>query len=197
MGIPQAPEKIPMRITDLIENVGQEWKLFNENNLFEKDILDHWHDLIIAWADDSSLPLFVRNSAKSRGSFIVHKTGREIIYCDNSPAQWVAEKVFMKEKATLDTIRQYINNDQIPFKFASKKDEQKHAKYKCILNNRLNKAGWKLCHIEKVGLGNQKNISDQDIGSIREKFTLLLDPKNFLDSHLQCISLFSPFCFLR
>lgn len=177
--IPKASLELPENIIELIEKTGKAWKEFNKSNLFDKKTLKHWHKLVQEWSNTSNLPLIVRNSRVPRGSVVQHVSGRELIFCDNSPAKWVAEKVFEKEKPSLTDIKIFLQKDEIPFKFAPIKGEQDKAKYKCISKKQLNKSGWKLCHIEGVGLKNQKNIINQDLETIKRKFILLFDPNNF------------------
>jgi arsenate reductase-like glutaredoxin family protein len=177
--IPKASSELPENIIELITQTGKAWKEFNKSNLFDRETLKHWHELVQEWSTTSDLPLIVRNSKFSRGSIVLHVSGREIAFCDNTTACWVAEKVFEKEKPSLTDIKRMLQKDEIPFKFAAAKGEQDKAKYKCISKNRLNKAGWKLCHIEGVGLNDQKDIIDMDLEIIKRKFILLLDPNNF------------------
>jgi hypothetical protein len=177
--IPLASTEISEKINDLIIQAANSWKKENSKNLFHKHTLNHWVALVDEWSENVSMPLIVRNSRKTRGGITKHISGREIIFCDNSPAKWVAEKVFLKETPSLQEIRLYLKRDKVPFKFAPAKGEQELAKYKCISNNDLNKAGWKLCHIERVGLRNQKDIENQSLDLLKEKFKLLLNPKNF------------------
>jgi hypothetical protein len=179
MSVPKADTEIPKEISDLIIEIGKKWKKYNKRNLFDKSVVDHWSDLIKQWANYKPLPLIIRNSRGIRGSIIMHSSGREIILCDNSPAKWVAEQVFNKDKPSLSEIKRFLKNDSIPFKFAPISEEKEKATYHCCSKNILNKNGWKLCHIEPVGLGNQKIIQVQDIEFLKRKFILLLDPQNF------------------
>lgn len=177
--IPKAEDEIPPAIVSLIQQLGIDWKKYNKTNLFDKIILKHWKTLVYDWSESRSLPLIIRNSRAIRGGTVKHMNGREIIFCDNSPAKWVAEQVFEKEKPSLLAIKNYLKKDQLPFKFAPAKGEQKLAKYKCVSKNLLNRRGWKLCHIEGVGLKNQKEIHLQPIDFLKRKFILLMDPNNF------------------
>ncbi|WP_066839859.1 hypothetical protein [Rufibacter ruber] len=177
--IPKAATELPEEISQLISLVGERWKEFNKNNLFDIKILEYWETLIKEWARDATMPLFVRKSRQTRGGIVIHKTKREIIFCDNTTAHWVAEKIFKKEIVNLQEIKILLEEDQIPFKFAPVKGEQENAKYKCISKNTLTKLGWKLCHIEGVRLKNARDVENVDIQVLEEHFIRFLNPKNF------------------
>lgn len=176
---PKASTELPDHIISLIEKLGKEWREFNTENLFDSRTLSHWSALVDEWSNDPNSPLVIRKTGPARGSVTIHETGREIIYCDNSPAQWVAEEVFNLKTPQLPDIKDYLVKDKIPFKFIAKKGEQDLAKYKCVSNGDFNKAGWKLCHINAVGLNSSKPLKMEDINLLKKKFTLLLDPTNF------------------
>jgi len=176
---PKASTELPSRIISLIEKPGKEWREFNTENLFAKHVLSHWSALIDDWSNDPDSPLIIRKTGPVRGSVTVHETGREVIFCDNSPAQWVAEEVFKLSTPRLSDIKEFLAQDKIPFKFIAKRGEQNSAKYKCVSNGDFNKAGWKLCHIDAVGLNSRKGIYLEDINFLKKKFKLLLDPAIF------------------
>ncbi len=70
--------------------------------------------------------------------------------------------------------------DQIPVALALEKSEKGVATYKCCLPGRgnLNKRGWKLCHIEGVGLLERKETGELPIEKLEDRFRKLLSPRN-------------------
>jgi hypothetical protein len=59
--------------------------------------------------------------------------------------------------------------------------ERARIKYKATLSScavNLNQDGWKLCHINPVGLGSRVPIQDLPIGQLENHFRLLLKPSN-------------------
>src|SRR5579863_6499390 len=75
-------------IADLIKHLAHLWAQDPGRPRPTPQVSQHWDSLIAAWAEDGSLPLYVRKAGESRGSVMVHRSGRRLIPTDNSPAQW-------------------------------------------------------------------------------------------------------------
>jgi hypothetical protein len=79
-----------------------------------------------------------------------------------------------------DEIRSQLESDRIPFAFAIKRSEKSQMKYKSTLSaaDNLNKRGWKLCHIDGVGLRRATPLEDFSIEELVRHFKRLLRPSN-------------------
>jgi hypothetical protein len=145
----------------------------------QPEISRHWDRLVDEWAH-SDLPLVVRKSSGVRGGEIAHSGGRSIVLADNSPAQWAFMRAFQGFTYTLAEIRCQLESCKIPFAFATKRSEKSQMKYSGTLTaaDNLNKRGWKLCHIEPVGLGSPTLLADFSIERLVAHFRLLLKPSN-------------------
>ena len=139
----------------------------------------HWNSLINEWAA-SDLPVAIRKSGDVRGSVIKHNSGREIIIADNSPAQWSFSQAFKGQCFSLMDIHNLLENDAIPFTFATKSSEKSRMLYKRTLgiSDNVNKRGWKLCHIVNIGLNTKEPIQTIPLVKLIEHFKLLMAPSN-------------------
>lgn len=178
--IPKCSEKLPDDISQMIRELGKQWKQSAINHIIKQEIINKWDNLIDEWFNTSDISIIVRKSGGKRGDEITHKTGRKIIISDNSPAQWVCYKALQGIVPTLDDIQEYLGKDEIPISFATKTAEKDSLKYKCTLKNySINKHGWKLSHKKGVGLKSKKDISDIDMDKLKESFLNLMKPSNF------------------
>ena len=162
-----------------IAELGKLWFNSEKNPKATSDLIDHWEGIVIQWKNDQTVPLVVRKQSDIRGSERTHRTGRKIIITDNSFSQWIYFNILEGNKIRYDEIKTLLVKDQIPFSFAIKKEEKEKVKYKkCIGNNSINKLGWKLCHIDGVGLKSSEKIDDMEIETIEEHFMKLANPRN-------------------
>ncbi len=170
---------IPSELSHKLQEVGKLWASSKYRPRVQTEIKHHWDELIDAWAD-SDLPLVVRKSSGVRGGTITHSGGRSIILADNSPAQWAFMRAFQSFTYSLDEIRSQLESGRIPFAFATKRSEKSQMKYKGTLSaaDNLNKRGWKLCHIDGVGLRSATLLEDFSIERLVSHFRLLLKPSN-------------------
>jgi hypothetical protein len=178
-------------LSDKLREVGELWALSSHRPRVESGIRCHWDKLIDAWAD-SDLPLVVRKSSGGvRGGMITHMGGRNIILADNSPALWAFMRAFQGFTYSLDELRNQLESGSIPFAFAIKSSEKSQMKYKGTLSaaDNLNKRGWKLCHIEGVGLRSATPVIDIPIERLVKHFRLLLKPSNHFLVYLSCAGL--------
>lgn len=144
------------------------------------NVLQHWDDLIANWANDVSLPLYVRKSENNRGSIIVHRSGRQLIPSDNSPAQWSFALAVLGQMPSSDDIREAVERDNVPVAMIFKEAEKSFAKFRCSLNRIVNpnSAGWKVCHIEGIGLAARGSLFDGPEDLLRRHFRLFMAPSN-------------------
>lgn len=171
--------EVSFELSHELREVGKLWAAAKDRPRVQVDIRQRWDELIDAWAD-SDLPLVVRKSSGVRGGTITHKSNRTIILADNSPAQWAFMRAFQGFSYSLDEIREQLENGKIPFAFATKRSEKSQMTYTRTLStaDNLNKRGWKLCHINGVGLRSAKRLQDFSLERLVTHFRLLLKPSN-------------------
>lgn len=162
-----------------LREVGKLWAASKYRPRVQADLRQRWDKLIDTWAD-SELPLVVRKSSGLRGGTITHSRGRTIVLADNSPAQWAFMRAFQGLSYSLDEIRVQLESGKIPFAFATKRSEKSQMTYTGNLSaaDNLNKRGWKLCHIDGVGLRSATRIEDFSLERLVTHFRLLLKPSN-------------------
>ena len=171
--------ELDISILEKIEELGKLWHTSLSNPKVIPSILDAWEKVIITWMNDDSLPLVIRKSRESRGSEIIHKTGRRVIISDNSFPQWVYFHVLQGKIFNTSEIKEKLFKNEIPFCFVLKSSTKAMVTHTTTLGKySLNKEGWKLCHIDPVGLRNNIKIADQNIVILKEKFFALSNPKN-------------------
>jgi len=175
--LPQSTQ--PREISEMIRKVGRKWAASSARPRIPFDVRLHWDRLIDEWAE-SDLPLVIRKGGGVRGAEICHPQRRKIIIADNSPAQWFFTQAFQGFLYTLGDIKGLLEQNKIPFAFAAKSSDKAQMKYTLTLKTAesLGKQGWKLCHIDPVGLNNRQPIDEIEISEIKQKFRLLLKPSN-------------------
>lgn len=157
-----------------IREIGRLWYLSPNRRIFPEPAYTHWYELIKFWKECSELPLVIRKDSKEhKGESIIHSSGREIIFSDNSFATWVICNILKNKTYSVIEIKELIEDDAIPYMMVA----NKNAKYKKTLGPNLTE-GWKLCHKKRVGFNTKTKIEDIDIEIIKEKFFLYANPKN-------------------
>jgi hypothetical protein len=98
----------------------------------------------------------------------------------NSPAQWAFAQACTGQVYTIEDIRDLLARDAIPFALATKGAEKSQMKYKCTIPapDNVNNCGWKLCHIDKVGLSTRRSLAEIPITDLLRHFRLLMSPSN-------------------
>lgn len=99
---------------------------------------------------------------------------------DNSPAHWAYILALTGKQPDLDEIRSELAKDHIPVAMIMKKEEKVQAQLKCTRGAgfSLNELGWKLAHIEGVGLNDRAPITEQSIEVLKRHFQRLMSPSN-------------------
>lgn len=173
-------QTIPDEDMQLLRHFARAWALNEARPRPGLASLALWKKMISSWIEDDSLPLFIRKSSLLRGQIIEHATGRFLIPVDNSPAQWAFSLALSGETPTIQDIRRKLAMDQIPIAMAMPAEEKKIAQLKCPLSGsyKLNSKGWKLGHIEGVGLNKRTPIAEQPIENLKQHFKKLMSPNN-------------------
>jgi hypothetical protein len=177
--VQQCPEKLPIFLERSLEKVAKKWYYCKIRPRIKETLLKHWDELIYEWIKDKNVPIFVRKF-KERSQRIQHNQGRTIILTDNTPAIWSFSQACQGYKPDFNKIKDLIKNREIPIVFAiSAKDKGNVVKTEYLeKKDDLNKKGWKVCHIDEVGLNTQKNINDIPLDSLEERFKRLISPSN-------------------
>lgn len=171
---------LPPDLLQLVQRLADAWAVHPDRPSPRPDVLERWDALIAAWADDVSLPLFIRKVARDRGCALLHPSGRMIVPTDNSPAQWAFGKALRGEMPSLEEVRRAVDDDQIPVAMVLTVTERATAKFRRTLTavDNLNAAGWKLGHIQRVGLGRRARLPDVAELDLRQHFRRFLSPRN-------------------
>jgi len=178
-------------IRKLIAEAGRVWKNSPNNPSVNEDLVNKWEKLIHEWKEDKDMPLVIRKAKEGRGHVIRHKdTDRPLIISDNSFAHWVYYNILNdkeiddKDKINdLDDIKKLLDmkkNCPIPFSMILSGSEKDKADYQQTLGKySVNKLGWKLCHIDEIGLNTKTSVKDiDDIEILKEHFLKFANPKN-------------------
>lgn len=162
-----------------IGELGRTWAASASRPRIARFSLLHWSSLIDEWIH-SDLPIAIRKSTGVRGKEVIHRTGRRLIYSDNSPAQWAFSRAYSDLHYSLDDIREFLADDRVPFAYATKRAEKEMMRYKCTLSaaDNVNKQEWKLSHIEEVGLNSKVDAVDLPLNILLNHFGLLMKPSN-------------------
>jgi hypothetical protein len=177
-----AAPTIPLELSKKAQELGKQWAEWSGRPRLNTEIKRHWDALIEAWISDREMPLAVRKMGGVRGGVVTHQdSGREVVLTDNSPAQWAFYCALRGDQYSLDDLRSQIKSHSIPFTFATKRAETSEVKYRgtlssCAIN--LNADGWKLCHIDPVGLRARTLIKDLPVAKLQDHSRLLLRPSN-------------------
>lgn len=180
---PIAPE-FPNEMKDLAAKLGKIWAEHPTRPQPKLDVLQHWGTLVSEWADDDSLPLYVRKQSCGCGRELRHVSGRRsIVPTNNSPAQWAFVQSYRGCKPSLKDIAAEIRDDRVPIAMVLKTQEKEKATYTCLLNGKetINSAGWYLAHVEPIGLKarlDPTELAELDISKLKNHFRNLMNPSN-------------------
>ncbi len=177
---------MPIDISNRLREAGTLWAQSEFRPRVNEDVKRQWDGLVQAWSE-SDLPLAIRKGGGVRGRVVLHRTGRKLVICDNSPAQWAFNRAFCGLKYGLDDIAELIRRDEIPFAYATKTSEKEMMTLKCTLRqgDNINKCGWKLCHIADVGLSTRTALEKLPLETLIRHFQLVISPSNHFVVPLQ------------
>ena len=148
----------------------------------DESVRAQWKKLLHEWELQEDIPLLVRKdvASKRRGSVVVHESGRELVRCDNSPAQWGCWLAVAGRTPSVAQVRESFERDEIPVAMAFAREEREQAQYRCQLGKySVNERGWKLCHVEPVGMNVRTPLERIPIAQVQAAFRNLLDPANY------------------
>lgn len=180
--IPTAGPLPPELARPLVE-VARAWHGSPSRPRVQPEVAQHWDQVIARWIGDPRAPLLVRRTGE-RGVAKTHPSGRVMVHVDNSPAHWTLSAALMGLTPSLDELLDALSNGELPVTFAmSASERQRQPLYAGLLaqsriGSRLNKAAWKVCHIQEVGLGQRRNAGPPALQDLREATRRLLAPSN-------------------
>ena len=163
--------RIDKALNELIEplrDLGDRWAQSVNRPRPSKNALNKWDRLLKLWVGKKDLPLLMRKSGR-RGEADICSNGRKVLFTDNSPANWA---LGLALNGTVPSIGSWSETDvrsNVPFEFTKKQG------FKLI---DLNKAGWKICHIEPVSDRRRRKIGDIPPEEIETAFLRFLSPAN-------------------
>ncbi len=201
MAVDACPDPLPEDLQRLASTLAAAWLSHPARARVDQATCDHWRTLLRLWTEDRSFPLYIRKAAGNRGSIVEHVSGRHLVPVDNSVAHWALALALMGLKPALSDIRLWIDTDRIPVALALTKSEKAQAAYRHLLSNTprvvssidaveivrvggnsyvlpsLNALGWKVCHVEAVGIG-RGDIRELPMDVLAAHFRRYLDPSN-------------------
>lgn len=181
LNLQDCPDPLPDDLRKHVLDLACAWINHPSRLRVSKETIEHWDHLIETWIAADDLPLFVRKSDGNRGSLLTHHTGRPLVPTDNSPAHWVYALALGDVRPTLDSIRCMLKADQIPIAMIldAKKGEKAAAKFKCTKQPvNLNTFGWKICHVDKVGLNVKTALEAIPLDILKQHFRRTMTPHN-------------------
>ena len=143
--------------------------------------------VLLAWDQlldtriSSEVPLPCRTPSWGRGAEDLHPSGRILTCADNTPAHWAMALAIAGQTPTLDDVARLFETGTMPLAFAIKKSEKDRLRYArggLSAKLRLNKDGWKVCHIEAAGLRWAGHPTGAPIEMIHAHFRRFLSPRN-------------------
>ena len=175
----QSLEALPAEMATLLAQLGEIWAHASDRPQVAKPVNHAWDALINDWIV-SDLPLVIRKGGRNRGTEFRHQSGRQLVVADNSPAHCAFSCAIRGETYDIDGIHGLLERDEIPFALATKKLEKATMRYKRTLGARdsVNKRGWKLCHIDNVGLSTKTPLEAVPIETLCAHFRRFLAPSN-------------------
>lgn len=182
--LPKCPVPLPPEISRAAEALAVAYATSPMRPRLDPDVISHWDALIDAWADREDLPLLVRKQAADIGDLLGHReSGRLLAPCDNSPAHWVVVNAFASGAAfTMRDVEVAIADHRVPVTMAMNLAEIAAARMKGVLAKQPSayKKGWKVDHIDEVGLGQKLRVEDIPLTDLKSHFRRLMKPSNIV-----------------
>jgi hypothetical protein len=164
---------------DLIRALAAEWFHDTQRPQLNTAAIALWRNTIENIVGDTSCPLLLRRSA-NRGSTVIHKTGREIVFADNSPAIWIYQQAINGRSFDPSEFLERLQGGVIPIALALRRQERELARYTGTLQHA---AEWKSCclsHFDDIGEQRLKwiEIENTNIETLKRRSFLFLSLDN-------------------
>lgn len=160
----------PEAMADLHEplaELGRRWAVSVHRLKPTPQALQDWDGFLKSWLA-SDLPLVLRDSRR-RGTQTKSVTGRDILFADNTPANWMFGLALLGQVPDLAAWTGETMPACIPLTFLTKGAAAKRD---------LNKQGWKVCHIDPVSDRKRYAVEEVDIAALEGEFMRFLSPRN-------------------
>lgn len=180
MPLPRCPEALEDELEQAVARFALAWAASSFRPRPKALVCEQWAKLLSEWVAASDVPLLVRKGG-DRGARLKHSiSGRELIPCDNSAAHWAFTLAIAGETPSLDEIKTFIENRLIPTAMIISAKQSGVERYVSGLKNEhnVNRQGWKLAHIEAVGLNTRTPIEHIPLDRLQVHTRRLLDPAN-------------------
>lgn len=180
MPIAACPDPIPHEMDDLLERLAHLWRDAPSRPRVEASVSSAWSAVLRDWLASSDLPLLVRQipQGASRGEALKHLSGRTVVPADNTPANWVLSQALNGQCTTLDELSRRFERGAMPVAMMFKKGEAERAWQRGTRDGvMLNGLGWKVCHIEPVGLG-RGDLLQRPVAELHAHVLRFLSPLN-------------------
>lgn len=176
----QAPARAPNSIAESLAAAAKGWAADPLRPRVDSSVSRHWDTLLDQWVAAPDLPLFVRKAKDNRGHALAHSSGRVIVPTDNSPAHWSIVSAHLGLLPTLDDVRALFAADQIPVAMVISRAEKAGARFRCTRSSvpNPNALGWKVAHIDDVGLGYTGNVLEVTLQVLAAHHRRFLAPSN-------------------
>jgi hypothetical protein len=180
MELSKSSQNIDPATREALADLGKKWAIDHARPRVSAEMESAWTKLINDWAEEVALPLVVRKARNNRGSLISGAEGRGLVPTDNSPAQWAFVMAESGRCPNLDQIDSLLRSYDVPVAMVFRKDEYERAVYKGRLRNCQSTAakGWRLGHIEGIGLKRRGEIKDFPLSEIKLHFVRFMSPDN-------------------
>ena len=155
-------------LAEPLSRLGCRWAESPNRPRPERAVLRLWDEMLDEWIANPSLPLVMRNSRR-RGCRAVSLDGREVVFSDNSPANWSFGLALAGQTPDIRAWNGGNIQDNVPLTFVSKGHAGKRD---------LNKVGWKICHIVPVSDRKRIDVEESPVDRLEGAFRRLLSPRN-------------------
>jgi hypothetical protein len=150
-----------------LADLGRRWAASPHRPRVSDEVLAAWDEVLQRWLA-SDLPLILRDGRR-RGEVVQHLTGRELVFGDNSPANWSFALALKGDVPDLTTFSRENIHQRVPLSFVAQGEAAKR---------NLNKAGWKVCHISSVSDRQRIKFEVSPIERVEMAFRRFLSPRN-------------------
>ena len=173
-------------LADRVADLGRAWAASIDRPQVSQRVLEHWDGVLLEWASAHDAPLLVRKYGShqfGRGSAHLHATGRTLVPVDNAPANWCLASALLGRTPTLSELIQALETGELPIAMILKRGEREAATYSGRLSGgddvpNVNSLGWKVAHIDPVGLRTRAPITEIAIEVLQAHHVRLLSPAN-------------------
>jgi len=153
-------------LTGLLDELGRLWATSPHRPRPTPLVLQGWDNLLEAWAD-TDLPLLLRDSRR-RGDLTTNAEGRAVLFADNTPANWSFGKALDGLVPDLASWSAATIRDDVPITMLTRG----------AFKRDLNRAGWKVCHIDPVSDRTRTRVETIPTAELKVRFKRFMSPRN-------------------